>query len=63
MAQQQNFTDALLLIEQVLTADSGNEAAQALKVKIGLHSKNSEVTESALKIPSGHCTREPSTLD
>ena len=49
MAQQQNFTDALLLIEQVLTADSGNEAAQALKVKIGLHSKNSEVTESALK--------------
>ena len=49
MAQQQNFTDALSLIEQVLTADSGNEAAQALKVKIGLHSKNSEVTESALK--------------
>mgnify|MGYP007055438778 CR=1 FL=1 len=44
MAQQQHFTDALSLIEQVITADSENEPAQALKVKIGLHCKNFELS-------------------
>ena len=49
MAQQKSFDEALSLIEQILHEDPKNESAQVLKVQIGVHSKNSEIMESALK--------------